>query len=155
MDDIQFHSRGLQPFAYPPQVINELPPDFNLELSQQSQLSEPSELSQQLESQILAKAPGSQSSHVDLQQITPDTSTQPEKPASKKKEKVWSWKIDYDISAFGGVRTNLFKDLLTMAQTIVRLRADYQNLDKKAQGWRIKLRRCMDKLELEVLVGMD
>lgn len=108
--------------------INELPPDFNLELSQ------------------------------------------PEKPDSKKKkEKVlyWSWKIDYDISAFGGVRTTLFKVLLTMAQTIVRFRVDYQNrvaidgceydccpshVDKEAQGWRIKLRRCMDNLELEVLV---
>jgi hypothetical protein len=70
-------------------VIDELPPDFNLELSQQSelQLSEPSGLSQQRENQILAEEPGSHSSHVDLQQITPDTSTQAEKPASKKKKK--------------------------------------------------------------------
>jgi hypothetical protein len=35
----------------------------------------------------LAEELGSHSSHVDLQQITPDTSTQAEKPASKKKEK--------------------------------------------------------------------
>jgi len=87
--------------------------------------------------------------------------------------------IGYDIFAFGGVRTyldqvspeafhtRLFKVLLTMVQTIVRLRVDYQNqvaidgreydcclshVDKEAQGWRIKLRRCMDNLELEVLV---
>jgi hypothetical protein len=160
MDDIQYHSRGLQPFAYSFQeglLINELPPDFYLELSQQSQPSEPSGFSQQLENQILAEAPGSQPSHVDLQQITPDTSRQPEKPASKKKEKVlyWRWKIDYDISAFGGVRTTLFKALLTVAHTTVRLRVDYQNqvaIDGRAQGWRIKLRRCMDNLELEVLV---
>jgi hypothetical protein len=61
---------------------------FNLELSQQSepQLSEPSGLSQH-ENQILPEEPDSQSSHVDLQQITPDTSTQAEKPASKKKKK--------------------------------------------------------------------
>jgi hypothetical protein len=45
------------------------------------QLSEPSRLSQQLENQILAEEPGN---HVDLQQ-TPDTSTQAEKPASKRR----------------------------------------------------------------------
>jgi hypothetical protein len=68
-------------------VIDELPPDFNLDLSQQSQpqLLEPSGLSQQLENQILAEEPGeqdSESSHRDLQSITPDTSTQ---IASKKR----------------------------------------------------------------------
>ena len=69
-------------------VIDELPPDFKLEISQQSkpQLSEHSGLSQQHENHILAKEPGSQSTHVDLQKITPDTSTQAEKPASKKKK---------------------------------------------------------------------
>ena len=67
-------------------VIDELPPDFNLELSQLSepQLSEPSGLSQQLENHVLAEESDSQSDHVDLQQITPDTST---RPASKKKKK--------------------------------------------------------------------
>jgi hypothetical protein len=70
-------------------VIDELPPDLDFEPSQPSepQISETSGLSQQLENQILAEAPGSQSSHVGLQQITPDASTQAEKPASKKKKK--------------------------------------------------------------------
>jgi hypothetical protein len=60
--------------------------DSDCELSQQSELqsSEPSGLSQQLENQILVEEPDS---HVDLQQITPDTSAQAEKPASKKKKK--------------------------------------------------------------------
>ena len=73
-------------------AIDELLPDQDLELSQASEppLSAPSGLSQQLENQILAEGPGeqhSQSSHADLHQITPDTSTQTEKPASKKKKK--------------------------------------------------------------------
>lgn len=70
-------------------VIDELPPDFNLESSQQPepQLAESSGLSQQIEDQNLAEVPNSQSSQVELQQITPETSTQPEKPASKKKKK--------------------------------------------------------------------
>lgn len=61
-------------------VIDELPPDFNLKLSQQPEptLSEPSGLSQQLENHGLVEELDSQSSHVDLQQITPDTSTQAE-----------------------------------------------------------------------------
>lgn len=69
-------------------LVDDLPPDFDLELSQQSesQLSEPSGLSQQLENQVLAEGPGSQPSQFDLQQITPDTSTQ-ERPVSKKKKK--------------------------------------------------------------------
>lgn len=70
-------------------VIDELPPDFNLKLSQQpeSQLSEPSGVSQQLENHGFAEELDIQSSHVDLQQITPDTSTQAERPVSKKKKK--------------------------------------------------------------------
>jgi hypothetical protein len=53
------------------------------DLSQQSE--QPSGLSQQFENQALEQEPGSQSSHVDLQLITPDTSTTMEKPAPKKK----------------------------------------------------------------------
>lgn len=69
-------------------LVDDLPPDFDLELSQQSepQLSEPSGLSQQLETQVLAEGTDSQPRQFDLQQITPDTSTQ-ETPASKKKKK--------------------------------------------------------------------
>src|ERR1700722_16054389 len=64
------------------------------------QLSEPSGLLQQLENQILAEEPGS---HVDLQQ-TPDTQTQAEKPASKKKkmEKVW---VGYQQNQITGSRS--------------------------------------------------
>lgn len=70
-------------------VIDELPSDFSLKLAQPSepQLSESSGLSQQFEDQILAENSGSQQSEVDLQPITPDTSTQAEKPASKNKKK--------------------------------------------------------------------
>jgi hypothetical protein len=66
-------------------AIDELPPDLDFELSRGS---EPSGLSQQLEYQNLAEEPGEQRSQskVDLQQITPDTSTRTEKPASKKKK---------------------------------------------------------------------
>ncbi len=69
-------------------VIDELPPDLGLEHSQTSepQASEPSGLSQQLENQALAEDLGIQSSHIDLQQITPEASMQAEKPASKKKK---------------------------------------------------------------------
>ena len=68
-------------------LVDDLPPDFALELSQQSepQLSEPSGLSQQLEDQVLAEIPNSQPNQFNLQQMTPDTSTQ-EKSASKKKK---------------------------------------------------------------------
>lgn len=68
-------------------LVDDLPPDFDLELSQQSesQLSEPSGLSHKLENQVLAEGPDSQPSQFDLQQITPDTSTQ-ERPVSKKKK---------------------------------------------------------------------
>jgi hypothetical protein len=75
-------------------AIDELPPEHDFELSHASepQISEASGLSQQLENQNLAEVLDSQLSHVDLQQITPitpDTSTQAEKPApKKKKEKV-------------------------------------------------------------------
>jgi hypothetical protein len=87
--------------------------------------------------------------------------------------------ICHDIFAFGRVRTyldqvspeafhtTLFKVLLTMVQTLVRVRVNYQSqvaidgceydcclshVDKEAQGWRIKLRRCKDNLESEVCV---
>lgn len=70
-------------------VIDELPPDFNPELSQQSepQRSENTSLSQPTENQNLVEASSSQPKLVDLQQITPETSTQMEKPASRKKKK--------------------------------------------------------------------
>lgn len=65
-------------------VIDELPPDFNLEDSQKSepqssepQPSEHSGLSQQFETQPLAQEPGEQDSesrHGDLRPLTPDTS---------------------------------------------------------------------------------
>jgi hypothetical protein len=64
-------------------IIDKLPPEHGLE----PQISETSGLSQQLEDHILAEAPGSRSSHSDLQQITPETSTQAEKPASQTKKK--------------------------------------------------------------------
>ena len=69
-------------------LVDDLPPDFALGLCQQSepQLSEPSGLSQQLGNQVLAEITDSQPSGPDLQQITPDTSTQA-KPASKNKKK--------------------------------------------------------------------
>ncbi|KAK5121209.1 hypothetical protein LTR16_004377, partial [Cryomyces antarcticus] len=62
-------------------------PDFELSHGLEAQISETSGLSQELENQNLAEVPNSQSSHKDLQQITPDTSTQAEKPAPKKKKK--------------------------------------------------------------------
>ena len=67
-------------------VIDELPPNFNLKDSQQSepQLSEYSRLSQQFGNQVLALGEqDSDLSHGDLQPITPDTST---RTASKKKK---------------------------------------------------------------------
>lgn len=69
-------------------AIDEFPPDLDFELSQASapQVSEPSGLSQ-VDNQTLAEAPDSQSSHIGSQQITPDTSTQPEQSASKKQKK--------------------------------------------------------------------
>ena len=69
-------------------AIDDLPPEQDFALPQQSEPlpSEASGLSQQFENQALEQDPGSQSSHVDLQQITPATSTQPE-PASKRKRK--------------------------------------------------------------------
>ena len=70
-------------------VIDEVSLDFIPELSQSSepQLSEPSGLSYQLGDQNLAEVHGSQSTHGDLQQITPDPSTRAEKSGSKKKRK--------------------------------------------------------------------
>ncbi|KAK5158146.1 hypothetical protein LTR04_005265 [Oleoguttula sp. CCFEE 6159] len=70
-------------------VIDELNTEQDFELSQglQLQISETSGPSQQLEDQDLAEASSYQSSQIDLQQITPDTSTRLEKPAFKKKKK--------------------------------------------------------------------
>lgn len=69
-------------------AIDELPPeqDFELPYGSEPQISETSGLSQ-LQSQGLAEVPDSQSSQVDKQQITPNTSIQAEKPAPKKKKK--------------------------------------------------------------------
>jgi hypothetical protein len=69
-------------------IVEDLPPDFALQLTQQSeaQLSEPSGLSQQLDNQVLAEISHPQSSQLDLQQMTPDMSTH-EKAASKQKKK--------------------------------------------------------------------
>ncbi len=79
-------------------VIDELPPDFNPELSQQSepQRSENTSLSQPTENQNLVEASSSQPKLVDLQQITPETSTQMEKPASRKKKKGKNWYCNAD-----------------------------------------------------------
>ena len=66
-------------------AIDDLPPEQDFALPQQS---EAPGLSQQFENQALEQEPASQLSHVDLQPITPDTSTRMEKPASKKKKKV-------------------------------------------------------------------
>lgn len=69
-------------------AIDELPPeqDFELPYGSEPQISETSGLSQ-LQNQGLAEVPDSQSSHVDKQQITPNTSIQAEKPTPKKKKK--------------------------------------------------------------------
>jgi hypothetical protein len=69
-------------------AIDDLPPEQDFASPQQSELqpSEASGLSQQLENQALEQEPGSQSSHVDLQPITPETSTSVEKPAPKRKK---------------------------------------------------------------------
>ena len=86
---VYHHSLSLQKSIC--SVIDELPPDFNLETPQPSeqQPSEHSGLSQQLGNQNLAEGPDGQPSHADLHQITPESSTQAEKPVpKKKKEKV-------------------------------------------------------------------
>lgn len=70
-------------------VIDELPSDFSLKITEHSeaQLSEPSGLLQQLDDQnLVGGASGGQSSLVDRQQITPDTSTQTRMSAFKKKK---------------------------------------------------------------------
>ena len=69
-------------------LVDDLPPDFALEISQQPepQPSEPSGVPQQFEEHVSKKIPNPQSSQVGLQQMTPDTST-PEKPTSKNKKK--------------------------------------------------------------------
>ncbi|MCJ1403511.1 hypothetical protein MMC11_006734 [Xylographa trunciseda] len=74
-------------------VVDELPPDFNLEHSQLSEprLSEHSGRSQQFENQISVQEPGeqdSESSRGDLQPITPDTSTQTASKKRKNKKRV-------------------------------------------------------------------
>ncbi|KAF2790773.1 hypothetical protein K505DRAFT_351755 [Melanomma pulvis-pyrius CBS 109.77] len=77
-------------------LVDDLPPDFALELCQQSgtQLSEPSGLShspglsQQLGNQVLAEIPDPQPSRPDSRQITPDTSTEAKSAPKKKKKKV-------------------------------------------------------------------
>lgn len=70
-------------------VIDELPPDFNLETHHPSeqQLSEHSGLLQQLGDPNLTEMTDSRPSHTDLQQITPEPSSQTEKPAPKKKKR--------------------------------------------------------------------
>ncbi|WPG99087.1 Hypothetical protein R9X50_00189600 [Acrodontium crateriforme] len=78
-------------------LVDDLPPDFALQLSQQpesqlsepsgfSQLSEPSGLSQPFEEQVLTEMPNFQQNPLDLQQTTPITSTQ-ENSASRKKQR--------------------------------------------------------------------
>ena len=69
-------------------AIDELPPkqDFELSHGSEPQISETSGLSQQLENQNLAEVHDSQLSLNDLQQITPDRSTQTDTPPPKKKK---------------------------------------------------------------------
>ena len=69
-------------------LVDDLPPDFALNLCQPSQpeRSERSGLSQQFDSQVVAEVTNSQPSQLTLQRITPDTSTQAN-PASKKQKK--------------------------------------------------------------------
>ncbi|KAI9836497.1 MAG: hypothetical protein M1837_003306 [Sclerophora amabilis] len=74
-------------------AIDDIPLDLDFELGRTSefQISGPSGLSQQLRKQVLSEEPGerdSQSNSADLQQITPETSTQAEKPAPKRKKYV-------------------------------------------------------------------
>ena len=70
-------------------AIDDLPPEPDYESfhGSKAQVSKTSGHSQQLENQISAELPDSQLNHNDLQQITPDTSMQAEKPAPKKRKK--------------------------------------------------------------------
>ncbi len=75
-------------------AIDDLRPEPDLEPSHESeaQISETSGLSQQLEMQTFTEVPDSRLTHIDLQQNTPDTSTQDTSPqadklAPKKKKK--------------------------------------------------------------------
>jgi hypothetical protein len=75
-------------------VVDELPPNFILNLAQSSelqssgpQLSEPSGNPQHLGDQNLAELPTAQLNQAERQQITPGPSLQAEKPAAKKKKK--------------------------------------------------------------------
>jgi len=67
-------------------IIDKLSPVFEHCQQSEPQLSEHSGLSQRFDEQALEQESGSQSSHVGLQPITPDTSTEMEKPAFKKKK---------------------------------------------------------------------
>ena len=62
-------------------------PDYESFQGSEAQASKTSGLSQQLENQISVDSPDSQLNHIDLQQITPDTSMQAEKPAPKRRKK--------------------------------------------------------------------
>ena len=69
-------------------AIDELPSkqDFELSHGSEPQISQTSGLSQQFEDQNLVEVHDSQLSPIDLQQITPDRSTQTDTPPSKKEE---------------------------------------------------------------------
>ena len=61
-------------------------PDFETCHESEAQVSQTSRLSQQLENHNSAESPDRQLDHIDLQQITPDTSMQAEKPSPKKRK---------------------------------------------------------------------
>lgn len=67
-------------------IIDKLPPDFEHSQQSEPQLSEHSGLSRRFDEQALEQESGRQSSQVDLQPITPDTSTSMKKPASKRRK---------------------------------------------------------------------
>jgi hypothetical protein len=69
-------------------AIDELPSkqDFELSHGSEPQIPQTSGLSQQFEDQNLVEVHDSQLSPIDLQQITPDRSTQTDTPPSKKKK---------------------------------------------------------------------
>lgn len=79
-------------------VIDNLCFKLNFELSHKSktQISKTFKLLQQLENQDLTEASDSQLSHIDLQLIILNTSTQAEKPALKRKKKNKNKKSDVD-----------------------------------------------------------
>lgn len=61
-----------------------LEPDLEPSHESEAQISESSGLSQQLEMQNFTEVPDSQLTHIDLQQKTPDTSTQDTSPQADK-----------------------------------------------------------------------